>query len=85
MHKQQQIDLDCGEEMDEQLSLKEKINKVYQDLYLGRDTDNLSITTRLTLVEKTTERIVANLNKISWLLLAAVIGIIVDIFKGLIH
>jgi signal recognition particle subunit SEC65 len=48
------------------------------DLWMGRDKENPSITTRLAMIEK----YVADQAKTKWLLLAAVIGLFLDIIKN---
>lgn len=83
MHKTE--NLFSEDQMGEQtISLKEKINQMFTDLYLGRDKDNLSITTRLTLLEKNTERILSNSSKVTWLLLAAVVGMFGELLRDII-
>lgn len=61
---------------------KRKVLKMYCDMYEGQDVENLSITTRLTLMEK----IVATYQKILWVcastLVALIVKIIFDVVKS---
>jgi phosphatidylglycerophosphatase A len=47
-----------------------KVEKLYEDFYIGQGKDNPSVITRLSILEETVESIGKNLSKIVWLLVA---------------
>ncbi len=51
------------------------------DMWIGKDQDNPSVTTRLTLIEKT----IASIEKIKWYFVGAIIVMIINIIKDYVH
>jgi hypothetical protein len=63
-------------------ALEKRATELEQDMWRG-DNHNPGITTRMALVENVVEKISKNLQKIVWLLVATIVGIIVKIvLKG---
>lgn len=76
----------CEEEkMNPDLSWHEKVDKIFEDMYLGRGSENPPMTVRIAAVEKSTEQIVNVLSRISWLLIAAVVGLVFNIIRSFVH
>lgn len=62
---------------------KYKVNKLWKDTYLGEGKSNPPMTTRMALVEETLDRVTRNLNKATWLAVAALVGLTADIIKSI--
>jgi len=62
---------------------KFKVNKLWKDAYLGEGKSNPPMTTRMALVEETLDRVTRNLNKATWLAVAALVGLTADIIKSI--
>ena len=52
-----------------EMNYHQKVDKMFTDLYLGRNDDNPPFTVRLALLEHTLGRIDKNLSKLVWLCL----------------
>ena len=59
--------------------MRRRVNKMYTDFYEGKDVENPSLTTRVSLLEKSMEEIKTNLRKMNWLLLGILATAIVNI------
>lgn len=49
-----------------------------RDMWMGTDKENPSVTTRLALIEKT----IAEIGKLKWYLVVAILAVIADFIKG---
>jgi len=58
---------------------KKKIHMLHTDMYIGNGPHNLSVTTRLAMVEDNIERIGRNINKALWLAAATLVGTLAEI------
>lgn len=63
----------------------EKVDKLFEDMYFGKDKQNPPVTTRLMLVEENQNRISKNLNKALWLAATTLCGILAEIILQVIR
>jgi hypothetical protein len=66
------------------ITMEEKVEKMFTDLYIGEDRDNPSFATRLAITESVLEKISKNLNKALWLGVVAIVGVVLNALKSLI-
>ncbi len=57
-------------------NIEEVVDEMYTDLYVGKDKNNPSITTRMALVESLIDKLSKNLNKALYLAVGALITVI---------
>ena len=63
--------------------LARKVQKLYEDMYEGKDKENPPITARLFLLEESVEKINSNLSRMVWLLLSILGAALGNIFLHL--
>ena len=66
----------------ENCPLKEDVEKMFTDLYLGKDKDNPSITSRLLIAEQAIERFSKNSSKAVWLLVGTLVVGLANLIFG---
>ena len=66
----------------EDCPLKEDVEKMFTDLYLGKDKDNPSITSRLLIAEQAIERFSKNSSKAVWLLVGTLVVGLANLIFG---
>ena len=59
--------------------LKKDVDKHDEDLYKGKDKDNPSLTTRMSLQEEKVEKLEKAINKTFWTSIATLLAIIADL------
>lgn len=59
--------------------LARKVMKMYEDMYEGDGAENPSVTTRLSLLEDSVEKISSNLSKMVWLLVGIFAAALIDV------
>lgn len=65
--------------------LEDKVEQLFTDMYIGKDKDNPSVTTRLALMEDSVQKMTARDQKFFWLLIATLAGVLANLVKVSIH